>query len=178
MFSGLRYIMYHYPLTAAVIGIGICMVFLSAVVIFSWYRFSGPTLNAKIGTDQLPASFHSGNALSVSQRSEKAVKSVEVTESSDDWVQHGSSSALSGGSRDHNEDGGRNVTSDEGNDQMEISQPEVTGNGGSDEFEVVDSSKTSEDQAGKRRASNIYKDDEDCVVRQRCRLLSRWIDNC
>ncbi|XP_042210327.1 seipin-like isoform X3 [Homarus americanus] len=177
MFSGLRYIMYHYPLTAAVIGIGICMVFLSAVVIFSWYRFSGPTLNAKIGTDQLPASFHSGNALSVSQRSEKAVKSVE--ESSDDWVQHGSSSALSGGSRDHNEDGGRNVTSDEGNDQqMEISQPEVTGNGGSDEFEVVDSSKTSEDQAGKRRASNIYKDDEDCVVRQRCRLLSRWIDNC
>lgn len=41
VFSGLRYLMYHYPLTAAALGIGICMVFLSAVVIFSWYQFSG-----------------------------------------------------------------------------------------------------------------------------------------
>lgn len=41
VFSGLRYLMYHYPLTAAALGIGICMVFLSAVVILSWYQFSG-----------------------------------------------------------------------------------------------------------------------------------------
>ncbi|XP_042890706.1 seipin-like isoform X2 [Penaeus japonicus] len=41
VFSGLRYLMYHYPLMAAALGIGICMVFLSAVVILSWYQFSG-----------------------------------------------------------------------------------------------------------------------------------------
>lgn len=43
MFSGLRYFMYYYPLSAASVGIGICMVFLSTVVILSWYQFSAPS---------------------------------------------------------------------------------------------------------------------------------------
>ncbi|KAK3879061.1 hypothetical protein Pcinc_016344 [Petrolisthes cinctipes] len=43
-FTGLRYLMYHYPMMAASIGIGICMIFLSTVVILSWYQFSEPTL--------------------------------------------------------------------------------------------------------------------------------------
>ncbi|XP_050731539.1 seipin-like isoform X3 [Eriocheir sinensis] len=43
MFSGLRYFMFYYPLSAASVGIGICMVFLSTVVILSWYQFSAPS---------------------------------------------------------------------------------------------------------------------------------------
>lgn len=47
-FTGLRYVMYHYPLVAASIGIGICMIFLSTVVLLSWYQFSEPTLMVQV----------------------------------------------------------------------------------------------------------------------------------
>ncbi|CAL4098635.1 unnamed protein product, partial [Meganyctiphanes norvegica] len=48
-FAGLRHFMYYYPLTAAVFGIGVCMVFLSLIVLFSWYQFSMPIEQMKLG---------------------------------------------------------------------------------------------------------------------------------
>ncbi|XP_066961350.1 seipin isoform X8 [Macrobrachium rosenbergii] len=54
VFTGLRYFMYHYPLSAATVGIGICMVFLSAVVILSWYQFSGSSPAAQVGKPTFP----------------------------------------------------------------------------------------------------------------------------
>ncbi|XP_037804316.1 seipin-like isoform X2 [Penaeus monodon] len=63
VFSGLRYLMYHYPLTAAALGIGICMVFLSAVVILSWYQFSGSAGKQLGGPRQV--SFPNGRATGI-----------------------------------------------------------------------------------------------------------------
>ncbi|XP_047481852.1 seipin-like isoform X2 [Penaeus chinensis] len=63
VFSGLRYLMYHYPLTAAALGIGICMVFLSAVVIFSWYQFSG-SAGKQVGRPR-QVSFPNGRATGI-----------------------------------------------------------------------------------------------------------------
>ncbi|XP_053627260.1 seipin isoform X6 [Cherax quadricarinatus] len=78
IFSGLRYLMYHYPLVSAAMGIGICMVFLSAVVIFSWYQFSGPTLNARIGASQ--GTLPNGNALTISQENSKLANLADDNE--------------------------------------------------------------------------------------------------
>lgn len=38
-FSGLRYIMYHYPTTAAISGSSLTMFILAGILILSWYRF-------------------------------------------------------------------------------------------------------------------------------------------
>ena len=38
-FSGLRYIMFHFPVTAAIFGTSLNMFILAAILILSWYRF-------------------------------------------------------------------------------------------------------------------------------------------
>ena len=38
-FSGLRYLMFHYPMTAAFFGTSLNMFILTAILILSWYRF-------------------------------------------------------------------------------------------------------------------------------------------
>lgn len=43
-FSGLRYLMFNYPLISAFIGSSLNMMFLSAIILLSWYRFFSPKL--------------------------------------------------------------------------------------------------------------------------------------
>lgn len=42
-FSGLRYLMFHYPITAAIFGTSLNMFILAAILILSWYRFFANT---------------------------------------------------------------------------------------------------------------------------------------
>ncbi|XP_076066279.1 lipid droplet biogenesis associated protein seipin isoform X2 [Oratosquilla oratoria] len=40
MYSGVRYLMYYYPIMSAIAGVGTSMFFLAIIVIFSWYQMS------------------------------------------------------------------------------------------------------------------------------------------
>ena len=44
-FSGLRYLMFHYPMTAAFFGTGLNMFILVSILILSWYRFFANPVN-------------------------------------------------------------------------------------------------------------------------------------
>nr|XP_045619433.1 seipin-like isoform X5 [Procambarus clarkii] len=139
VFSGLRYLMYHYPLTAATMGIGICMMFLSAVVIFSWYQFSGPTLNARIGANQM--AYPNGNALPISQGNSKSTNSTN--EESMDVLEQTVSSTSSPKTSKQSPDSsvpGKAAGSEEAHEKGRSDHVE-TKRRDSDDFEVVSSSK-------------------------------------
>ncbi|XP_069165603.1 seipin isoform X7 [Procambarus clarkii] len=139
VFSGLRYLMYHYPLTAATMGIGICMMFLSAVVIFSWYQFSGPTLNARIGANQM--AYPNGNALPISQGNSKSTNSTN--EESMDVLEQTVSSTSSPKTSKQSPDSsvpGKAAGSEEAKEKGRSDHVE-TKRRDSDDFEVVSSSK-------------------------------------
>lgn len=139
VFSGLRYLMYHYPLTAATMGIGICMMFLSAVVIFSWYQFSGPTLNARIGANQM--AYPNGNALPISQGNSKSTNSTN--EESMDVLEQTVSSTSSPKTSKQSADSsvpGKAAGSEEAHEKGRSDHVE-TKRRDSDDFEVVSSSK-------------------------------------
>jgi len=54
-FSGLRYFMFYFPLTSAVIGSSLNMAILSLVVALSWFRFfRGETLEDDTGAEAVP----------------------------------------------------------------------------------------------------------------------------
>ena len=50
-FSGLRYLMHYYPITAAIFGISLNMFILATIFILSWYRFFAKPLIEEDGYD-------------------------------------------------------------------------------------------------------------------------------
>lgn len=173
MFSGLRYFMYHYPLTAATVGIGICMVFLSAIVILSWYQFSDP--NAKGQMRINPAIIPNGQLLAVS---------TDDMKSTGQSICQGRSSAVK---KDQSE--APTTVKDKDLDDPDLDDPSIeattTSNKeeflkkedsdqlpeaerrDSDEFEVVTTAKVEDDEGGKQSKGSSESDEESSVLRQR-----------
>lgn len=152
IFSGLRYLMYHYPLVSAAMGIGICMVFLSAVVIFSWYQFSGPTLNARIGASQ--GTLPNGNALTISQENSKLAnladdKLGDGTDQKENVFDLFEKSEL-----DHESKAAPGQVTGGDDHKVKTDQHSDTKRRGSDDFEVIGSSKAP-DEIGSQGASEL-----------------------
>lgn len=175
MFSGLRYLMYHYPLTAAVIGIGICMMFLSAIVIFSWYQFSGPTLIAQIDGKQIP----NGNASVIAPGTGGTGSMAEKKRKDSSKLYQASSGVHQISGADPDDEGLQEILRDDEGQRLKADQLPVSERRDSDDFEVVSSSKTqdgtssrrgsklvvsSASKAGSRRGSRVCDVDEDCDV--------------
>ncbi|KAK8389874.1 hypothetical protein O3P69_012808 [Scylla paramamosain] len=144
-FSGLRYFMFHYPLIAAVVGIGICMVFLSAVVILSWYQFSGPTFSP-VQPSRGMVSFPNGSASAIGTHvTSPATKMVVEDEDKDDGGGGGGapSSRVSQVEPEENSAKGEDTKVPSDSQDSEMSQDSPVGEKASDreDFEIVNSSK-------------------------------------
>ena len=51
-FSGLRYLMFHYPITTALFGTSLNLYILTAILILSWYRFFASPINSNDEEDE------------------------------------------------------------------------------------------------------------------------------
>lgn len=183
VFSGLRYLMYHYPLTAAALGIGICMVFLSAVVIFSWYQFSGSAGKQLGGPRQV--NFPNGRATGIGP-GRSAGAGVQPMDALPKVVPAAARNAgleIPPKAKEEplNEEAPKEVGKDEKGDleggaalpvEHETGENDGPGHQGSeaegrdsDEFEVVCPSKNPVNEETKRKLSSAC--DEDTVLRQR-----------
>ncbi|XP_045104960.1 seipin-like isoform X2 [Portunus trituberculatus] len=187
-FSGLRYFMYNYPLSAAAVGVGICMVFLSAVVILSWYQFSGPTLSP-VQASRGMVSFPNGSAPIISTHiASPPVKKVVEDKDKDDG---GSGGGGGGGGAPSSrvlkiepdeksakgED--KKVPSDSQSNQMSQDSPAGEKPGDREDFEIVSSSrpqgvtlKEEEEEEGFPGPKRSTSSEEESVVRQRVQTIS------
>ncbi|XP_066961345.1 seipin isoform X3 [Macrobrachium rosenbergii] len=175
VFTGLRYFMYHYPLSAATVGIGICMVFLSAVVILSWYQFSGSSPAAQVGKPTFP----NGQALTGPSEDLRSISNL--TPERKGSYRHSFSSVKKGLENDMK---GKDVsdsidvygTKDLNNSDLEKSEdsnllPESERRD-SDEFEVVSPTKFDNDvNKHSRRSSEV--DEDETYVRHRVQSISK-----
>lgn len=152
IFSGLRYLMYHYPLVSAAMGIGICMVFLSAVVIFSWYQFSGPTLNARIGASQ--GTLPNGNALTISQENSKLANLADDKLGDGTDQKENVFDLFEKCELDHESKAAPGQVTGGDDHKVKTDQHSDTKRHGSDDFEVIGSSKAP-DEIGSQGASEL-----------------------
>ncbi|KAK8751517.1 hypothetical protein OTU49_008862 [Cherax quadricarinatus] len=164
IFSGLRYLMYHYPLVSAAMGIGICMVFLSAVVIFSWYQFSGPTLNARIGASQ--GTLPNGNALTISQENSKLANLADDKLGDGTDQKENVFDLFEKCELDHESKAAPGQVTGGDDHKVKTDQHSDTKRHGSDDFEVIGSSKAPAEETSTREVSSTDSD-EDFVIRQR-----------
>ncbi|KAG0715568.1 Seipin [Chionoecetes opilio] len=185
MFSGLRYFMFNYPVSAGVVGVGICMVFLSTVVILSWYQFSAPTLSpVQAARPQNMASFPNGSAPSIAtldttasntkvEEEKRAAASVSEGELPDQEAAKGQAvkgSSNSSSSEEASRDSARAEKGDRDSARAEKGDRDspVAEKGDRDDFEMVGPSKV---QGAFRRAGEeagpSCEEEGDSVVRQR-----------
>lgn len=174
MFSGLRYFMYNYPLSAAAVGIGICMVFLSAVVILSWYQFSGPTLSP-VQASRGMASVPNGSASAINSTLGIAVTTKKVEEEEEDKEEN-----REGGARMSEiepeekcvESVGKKVAGDSSGSE-DMNADSAIERSDREDFEMVTSSKPQgattkgEDDEGFPAPRRTTSSDEESVLRQR-----------
>ena len=88
-FSGLRYLMFHYPITTALFGTSLNLYILTAILILSWYRFFAAPLQGEDGDDQVYTDPFATNSSQESQkdegiRSEESVLGERVERLKDD----------------------------------------------------------------------------------------------
>ncbi|XP_064117849.1 seipin-like isoform X2 [Macrobrachium nipponense] len=171
VFTGLRYFMYHYPLSAATVGVGICMVFLSAVVILSWYQFSGSSPAAQVGKPTFP----NGQALTGPSEDLRSINNLTPERKSS---HRHSFSMKKGQESDKGVSDSIDVygTKDLNNSDLEKSEdsnllPESERRD-SDEFEVVSPTKFDNDvNKRSRRSSEV--DEDETYVRHRVQSISK-----
>lgn len=91
-FSGLRYLMFHYPITTALFGTSLNLYILTAILILSWYRFFAAPLQGEDGDGQVYTDPFATNSSQESQkddnnegiRSEESVLGERVERLKDD----------------------------------------------------------------------------------------------
>ena len=83
-FSGLRYLMYHYPITTAIFGTSLNLYILTAILILSWYRFfASPLPNEdydQVYTDPFESNSNNESQSSTGNDTEKDEARVETEE--------------------------------------------------------------------------------------------------
>lgn len=186
-FSGLRYFMFNYPLSAAVVGIGICMVFLSAVVILSWYQFSGPTLSPVQATRGM-ASFPNGSAPAIGTHSVSPPAKKVVDDEDKDGGGSGGGGSGASSSKVHEVEPEKTAKGDDkrvpsDSRGSDVSQDSAAGEkaGDREDFEIVSSSKPQgvmlkeeeeEEEEAVPNPRRTTSSEEESVVRQRVQTIS------
>ncbi|XP_068239702.1 seipin isoform X2 [Palaemon carinicauda] len=176
MFTGLRYFMYHYPLSAASVGIGICMVFLSAVVILSWYQFSELSQRGQVGKPTFP----NGQVQTEPIEDLRSVSNYATDrKGSPKIISISPKKDLESDLKEKDLDDSMNeyVPKDLDYSDLEKSEdsnllPESERRDSSDEFEVVSPTKLESDVTKHSRRSSLV-DEEETYVRHRVQSISK-----